>query len=88
METLHGVLTGKVDPEYSPEEAEFLAAMDRYKRVNQRPYPTWREVLAVVRSLGYRRVEAADALPRYEKAKAQAAGRTVTAFRGQRPEGV
>ena len=30
--------------------------MDRYKRENRRPFPTWSEVLEVLRSLGYRRV--------------------------------
>ncbi len=42
--------------DYSDEEREFLVAMERYKRQNRRPYPTWREVLHVVHSLGYRRV--------------------------------
>jgi hypothetical protein len=42
--------------DYSPEEAEFLAAIDRYKRANRRPHPRWTEVLAVLRSLGWRKV--------------------------------
>jgi hypothetical protein len=41
---------------YTPDELEFLKAMDRYKRDNRRPWPTWSEVLAVLRSLGYRKV--------------------------------
>jgi hypothetical protein len=40
----------------SAEETEFMGAMDRYKRQNRRPFPTWSEVLEVLRSLGYRRV--------------------------------
>jgi hypothetical protein len=32
-----------------------MAAIDAYKRVNQRPYPTWTEVLEVIRKLGYRK---------------------------------
>jgi hypothetical protein len=42
--------------DYSDEEREFLVAMERYKRRMRRPFPTWREVLEVVLSLGYRRV--------------------------------
>jgi hypothetical protein len=38
---------------YSDDELEFLRAMDRYKRERRRPYPTWTEVLAVLKSLGY-----------------------------------
>jgi hypothetical protein len=41
------------------DEREFLLAMDRYKHVNRRPYPTWREVLRVLRALGWRKVAAA-----------------------------
>ncbi len=36
------------------EELAFLKAMDQYKRRHHRPFPTWREVLDVVRALGYR----------------------------------
>ena len=43
-----------LDP-YTDDEAEFIRAMDRYKRERRRPYPTWSEVLAVARSLGYRK---------------------------------
>ena len=40
-----------------------MKAMDLYKRSNRRPFPTWSEVLEVLRSLGYRKTEAATALP-------------------------
>lgn len=58
----------RVDPttcerDYNDEEIEFMKAMDLYKRANRRPFPTWSEVLEVLRALGYRRVEAATALP-------------------------
>ncbi len=43
----------------------FLKAVERYQRANNRRYPTWREVLAVAHSLGYRRVAAADS-PEFE----------------------
>lgn len=41
--------------EYTPDQVEFLRAVDRYKREHRRPYPTWAEVLAVAKSLGYRK---------------------------------
>ena len=41
--------------EMSPEQYLFLMAIDAYKRVNDRPYPSWTEVLEVVRKLGYRK---------------------------------
>src|SRR4051794_1261165 len=58
----------QVDPttcekDYSDEEIIFMKAMDQYKRSNRRPFPTWSEVLEVLRSLGYRKVEDAVALP-------------------------
>jgi hypothetical protein len=58
----------QVDPttcekDYSDEEIIFMKAMDQYKRANRRPFPTWSEVLEVLRSLGYRKVEEPTALP-------------------------
>lgn len=58
----------QVDPttcekDYSDEEIIFMKAMDQYKRANRRPFPTWSEVLEVLRSLGYRKTEAATELP-------------------------
>jgi len=38
------------------EQLEFLQAIEEYKRVNQRPFPTWTEVLDVMLYLGYRKV--------------------------------
>jgi len=40
-----------------------MKAMDRYKRENRRPFPTWSEVLEVLRSLGYRKVAEPTSLP-------------------------
>ena len=42
-----------IGSEYTPEEVEFLRAIDRYKRANRRPFPTWLEVLNVLRELGW-----------------------------------
>jgi hypothetical protein len=39
-----------------PDEVfEFVAAIDEYKRQNQRPFPSWSEVLQVLKALGYRK---------------------------------
>ncbi|MEX0744553.1 MAG: hypothetical protein WD118_03030 [Phycisphaeraceae bacterium] len=46
--------------EMSPEQFLFIKAIDAYKRVNERPYPTWTEVLEVVRKLGYRKTMPMD----------------------------
>jgi hypothetical protein len=40
----------------SDEQFEFVMAIDEYKRANSRPFPTWTEVLEVIRALGYRKV--------------------------------
>ena len=39
--------------DYSLDEVEFMKAMDDYKRKSGRMFPTWSEVLEVVRGLGY-----------------------------------
>ncbi len=41
--------------DYKADEVEFMMAMDAYKRKMKRPFPTWREVLNVVKALGYRK---------------------------------
>lgn len=61
----------QIDPttcerDYTNDEIEFMQAMDRYKRDNRRPFPTWSEVLEVLRSLGYRKVADATAPPGYQ----------------------
>ncbi len=40
----------------SDELLEFVLAVDEYKRVNNRPFPTWSEVFEVIQHLGYRKV--------------------------------
>jgi hypothetical protein len=47
--------------DYTEDEIEFMRAMDEYKRKSGRMFPTWSEVLEVVRGLGYAKtsVEAA-----------------------------
>lgn len=41
--------------EMTAEQFLFVKAIDAYKRVNNRPYPSWTEVLEVIRKLGYRK---------------------------------
>ena len=42
--------------ELNDEQFTFVMAMDEYKRANKRPFPTWTEVLEVIKYLGYRKV--------------------------------
>jgi len=42
--------------ELTSEQFEFVMAMDEYKRANKRPFPSWTEVLEVIKYLGYRKV--------------------------------
>ncbi len=41
--------------EMTQEQFLFIKAIDAYKRVNDKPFPTWTEVLEVIRKLGYRK---------------------------------
>src|SRR5688500_2725277 len=43
--------------EMTAEQFEFVMAIEAYKKVNKRLYPTWTEILEVVNQLGYRKVE-------------------------------
>lgn len=38
---------------YSESEVEFMKAMEEYKKSSGRLFPTWSEVLEVLKSLGY-----------------------------------
>ncbi len=42
--------------EMTDEQFEFMLAIDTYKRLNNRPFPSWTEVLEVAKQLGYRKV--------------------------------
>lgn len=41
--------------DYTADEIEFIKAMEAYKRRTKRKFPTFTEVLAVAKSLGYRK---------------------------------
>jgi hypothetical protein len=43
--------------EMTNEQFEFVMAIETYKKVNKRMYPTWTEILEIVRQLGYKKVE-------------------------------
>ena len=55
----------------SDEQFEFLMAIDEYKKKNSRPFPTWTEVLELIKALGYRKVAEPQALGKFEKNKKQ-----------------
>ena len=38
------------------EQFEFIMAVDKYKKLNNRPFPTWTEILELIKALGYRKV--------------------------------
>ncbi len=39
--------------EVDPEVLEFIDAIDKYKKSHNRPFPSWSEVLYILRKLGY-----------------------------------
>ena len=56
----------QIDPttcerDYSPDEIEFMGAIDEYKRCSGRMFPTCSEVLEVIKSLGYVKCPKTDA---------------------------
>ena len=55
----------QIDPttcerEYSDQEIEFMQAMDDYKRLSGRMFPTCSEILEVLSKLGYRQIADAE----------------------------
>ena len=53
----------------SDEQFEFLMAIDEYKSKNTRPFPTWTEVLEVIKALGYRKVAEPQSLEELDSNK-------------------
>lgn len=43
--------------EMTTEQFEFVMAIEAYKKVNKKLFPTWTEVLDVIQKLGYRKIE-------------------------------
>ncbi len=42
--------------EITGELLEFIMTLDEYKRINERPFPSWSEVFEIIQYLGYRKV--------------------------------
>ncbi len=62
----------QIDPttcerDYTGDEVEFMRAMDEYKRKSGRQFPTWSEVLEVIRCIGYRKVAEPTEIMKQEK---------------------
>lgn len=53
--TPQGIGERYVGSTYDADEFEFLKAMELFKR--SRPFPTWSEVLKVLKGLGYRKID-------------------------------
>lgn len=58
----------QIDPttcerDYSPEEIEFMEALDEYKRANGRMFPTCSEILEVVKAMGYAKTNISMPMP-------------------------
>ena len=53
--------------EMTDEQFDFLMAIDRYKRENKNPFPTWTEVLEVIRAMGYRKIAEPQSLESFKK---------------------
>ncbi|OHB62008.1 MAG: hypothetical protein A2167_06895 [Planctomycetes bacterium RBG_13_46_10] len=68
----------------SEEQIEFLMAIQEYKNKNDRPFPTWTEVLEVIKALGYRKVTEPQSLKNSEKDTKQNNAH-LTAIKPQKP---
>lgn len=54
-DTLSKKITTTKPSDMEGDVIEFMTAVDDYKRINERPFPTWSEVLQIVKGLGYRK---------------------------------
>ena len=46
--------------EMTPDQFQFLMAINAFKQANNRSFPTWTDVLEVVRKLGYRKTQKSE----------------------------
>jgi hypothetical protein len=46
--------------EMNREQYQFLLAIDAFKRVNHKTFPSWTDVLEIIRKLGYRKTMASE----------------------------
>ena len=49
------------------EQFEFLMAIEEYKKSNARPFPSWTEVLELIKALGYRKVAEPQSLATFKE---------------------
>ena len=79
----------QIDPttcerDYSPEEVEFMSALDDYKRRSGRMFPTCSEILEVFKALGYeKRAELPTVAPLAAPAAVPTVGATSRRFDGK-----
>ena len=45
------------ETEVTTEVLDFIKTLDEFKKVKNRPFPTWSEVLEVLKCMGYRQVD-------------------------------
>ncbi|MGL4422065.1 MAG: hypothetical protein ACRCZF_15460 [Gemmataceae bacterium] len=50
--------------DFTPDETEFLRAVEAYQRRHQRRYPSCKEFLLILQSLGYRKTAPPEPIPR------------------------
>jgi hypothetical protein len=53
------------------EQFGFVMAVDQYKKQNSKPFPSWTEVLEIVKALGYRKVAEPCAISDLQKTDPQ-----------------
>lgn len=51
----------------SQEQFDFVMAISEYKQKNSRPFPTWTEVLDIIKALGYRKVAEPQSIEKIKK---------------------
>jgi len=77
--------------ELTSEQFNFVAAIEAFKKANEKTFPTWTDVLEVIRLLGYRKTCSSELSLRNvddwtEPADAPSGVRTITTPNGERME--
>ena len=72
----------QIDPttcerDYSNDEIEFMQALDEYKRLSGRMFPTCSEILEVLFKLGYRQIEDVQDIYKPESESSEAKGESL-----------
>jgi hypothetical protein len=60
--------------EMTTEQFEFVMAIEEYKRANQKTFPTWTEVLEVIKILGYHKESSSAPAPDHQETDTQDSG--------------